>query len=184
MKLKRTFIFALLGGAVLAVAGVSLAMARTPGTSLAEASKATAQYRLLGVARKDQYHLLRDKAGISCIAMPAMPGMGPVGAMGEHFVNDALVKNPSVDAAAPEALVYEPTATGKLRLVAVEYVVIKAAWDASHTATPSLFGHRFNVTPGGNRFGLPAFYSLHAWIWRSNPSGMFAMFNPTVECPA
>src|SRR5204862_6979431 len=84
MQLKRTFIFAPLGGAVLAVAGVSLAMARTPGTSLAEASKATAQYRLLGVARKDQYHLLRDKAGISCIAMPAMPGMGPGGAMGAH----------------------------------------------------------------------------------------------------
>ena len=40
------------------------------------------------------------------------------------------------------------------------------------------------LTPGGNRFGLPAFYSLHAWIWKFNPSGTFAMWNPQVHCPA
>jgi len=60
--------------------------------------------------------------------------------------------------------------------------VLKAAWDAKHAAAPSLFGHSFDVTPGGNRFGLPAFYSLHAWIWKQNPAGRFAMWNPTVKC--
>ena len=39
-------------------------------------------------------------------------------------------------------------------------------------------------SPAGNRFGLPAFYSLHAWIWKHNPAGMFEMWNPNVTCPA
>jgi len=30
--------------------------------------------------------------------------------------------------------------------------------------------------------GLPAFYSLHAWIWKHNPAGDFAMWNPDVTC--
>lgn len=83
--------------------------------------------------------------------------------------------------AKPETLVYAPE-NGKLRLAAVEYLVLKPAWDAKHASPPSLFGHRFNVTPAGNRFGLPAFYSLHAWIWKHNPAGTFAMWNPAVSC--
>jgi len=31
--------------------------------------------------------------------------------------------------------------------------------------------------------GLDPFYALHTWIWNSNPSGMFASYNPTVSCP-
>jgi len=27
-----------------------------------------------------------------------------------------------------------------------------------------------------------AFYSLHAWIWKDNPSGMFSMWNPAANC--
>jgi hypothetical protein len=34
----------------------------------------------------------------------------------------------------------------------------------------------------GNRFGLPAYYSLYAWIWKHNPSGTFNLWNPTVKC--
>ena len=33
-----------------------------------------------------------------------------------------------------------------------------------------------------NRFGLPDFWALHAWIWKFNPSGTFAMWNPDVNC--
>jgi hypothetical protein len=29
---------------------------------------------------------------------------------------------------------------------------------------------------------VPAFYSLHAWVWKRNPAGTFAMFNPRVTC--
>jgi len=45
-----------------------------------------------------------------------------------------------------------------------------------------LYGHRFNITYPPNRYGLPAFYSLHAWIWKYNPAGLFAMWNPGVHC--
>ncbi len=50
------------------------------------------------------------------------------------------------------------------------------------TGRPLLFGQQFMLTPGDNRYGLPAFYSLHAWIWKSNPTGMFSMWNPAASC--
>jgi hypothetical protein len=78
----------------------------------------------------------------------------------------------------------EPKRNGKLRLVALEYVVVKAAWDATHSPPPSLFGQTFNFSGAGNRYGLPPFYSLHAWIWKHNPAGMFEPFNPNVSCAA
>ena len=28
--------------------------------------------------------------------------------------------------------------------------------------------------------GLP--YTLHAWVWKNNPAGTFAAFNPTAHC--
>ena len=28
----------------------------------------------------------------------------------------------------------------------------------------------------------PAFYLMHGWIWRDNPSGIFADWNPEVSC--
>jgi hypothetical protein len=34
------------------------------------------------------------------------------------------------------------------------------------------------VTTAPNRYGLPAFYSLHAWVWKPNPAGQYAMWNP------
>ena len=83
----------------------------------------------------------------------------------------------------PEALVYRLDERGRLRLAAVEYVVLKADWDASHRRPPQLFGQTFMLTAAGNRYGLPAFYSLHAWVWYDNPAGTFAAYNPTVTCP-
>jgi len=29
----------------------------------------------------------------------------------------------------------------------------------------------------------PAFYLMHAWVWKPNPAGMFADWNPEVTCP-
>jgi len=62
--------------------------------------------------------------------------------------------------------------------------VFKSAWDAHHDGRPKLFGQTFTLTPDGNRFGLPAFYSLHAWLYKHNPAGTFAMWNPRVHCPS
>jgi hypothetical protein len=173
-------VFAMIG--VVAFAHSGLAFARlVPGGSLDRAKSSTLQFRSLTAARAAGYGLLKDKNGIVCIA-DSMPGM-TMGAMGVHYAKSSLVGDGKLDVTTPEALVYEPVAGGKLRLAALEYVVLKAAWDAHHTSDPSLFGHRFNETYGGNRFGLPAFYSLHVWLYKTNPSGEFAMWNPRVHCP-
>jgi hypothetical protein len=104
------------------------------------------------------------------------------GTMGQHYVNLDLVLDPAINALTPEALVYEPKKNGGYKLVGVEYVVFQADWDALHGAPPSLFGRTFALVQAGNRYGLPPFYELHAWIWRPNPSGIFNDWNPSVTC--
>ena len=102
--------------------------------------------------------------------------------MGQHYVNGDLVGDGAINPLTPEALVYEPMPGGELRLVGVEYVVFKADWDKNHSSPPQLFNHTFFTILAGNRYGLPDFYELHAWIWRPNPSGMFENWNPKVTC--
>jgi hypothetical protein len=60
--------------------------------------------------------------------------------------------------------------------------VLQEAWDANHSAPPSLFGQQFMLTQAGSHYGLPALYALHAWIWKANPSGTFSPYNPQVAC--
>lgn len=92
--------------------------------------------------------------------------------MGYHFVNVALVDG-GVDATQPEALVYAPTDTG-LELVAVEYIAV------NESGAPSLFGHEFEEA----FFLGNDTYTLHAWVWKGNPDGLFHHTNPSVVCPA
>ena len=160
---------------VLLTSTASVAMA-SPSPSLASLRNATAKYHSIPTAEHHGYGKFKDINGIACIAMPGM------GAMGVHYVNATLVGDPDIIANQPEALVYAPGPQGKLTLAAVEYVVVKAAWDATHKARPKLFGHTFNFTNAPNRFGLPPFYSLHVWVWKHNPAGMFEMWNPNVHC--
>src|SRR3989442_4973630 len=109
-----------------------------------------------------------------------MPGMG---AMGIHYVNGSLVGDGAVDAATPEALVYEPEKNGQLRLVALEYVVFQSDSDAKHSSPPTLFGQTFYCTRSRNRYGLPPFYSLHGWISKHYSAFQLAISNPDVICP-
>src|SRR3954447_5716175 len=172
--LAPVLVLVVLGGA----AGVAFA-AHNHGDNegqLKVAEKATKQFRSLPVADKAGYKLLLDKDGVACIDMPGM------GAMGVHFANSSLVGDGAIDAATPDATEYEPDGRGRMRLTAVESVVFQDAWDAKHHDKPSLFGETFALTGADNRYGLPAFYSLHAWIYKDNPSGMFSMYNPNVTC--
>ena len=100
------------------------------------ARSATAKYHSLTVAQKAGYSILADTAGITCIAEPQM------GAMGVHYVKGDLVKDPAIDATEPEALVYAPDRHGGLHLAALEYVVIKADWDANQVPPASCVGSR------------------------------------------
>lgn len=169
-----------LAAAIVAMLGVTpIAAAHAGGSDhtgdqLAQVRAATARFHDVEDAKG--YGLFTDAAGIACIANL------PTGTMGIHYVNGNLVGSGVIDALHPQALVYEPEENGRLRLVAVEYIAFQAAWDATHANPPMLFGQEFMLTLAPNRFGIPAFYSLHAWIWKHNPSGMFSMWNPTVHC--
>jgi hypothetical protein len=146
------------------------------GSDLAAARRATAVYHRVSAAEHAGYAEFRDADGIACIDNL------PDGAMGVHYVNGSYVGDTTLDPTTPEAVVYEPMPNGRLRLVALEYIVFQAAWDAEHSSPPELFGQPFMLVPAPNRFGIPAFYQLHAWIWKHNPSGMFQMWNPRVHC--
>jgi hypothetical protein len=167
-------LFTLIVLAITATGGATALAGGSP--ELRRAKTATGHFRDVRAAKAAGYGPLVDANAIACIDKPGM------GAMGIHYVNKTLVGDADVHAKRPEVLVYEPRRHGRLRLVAREYVVFQSAWDAAHSSPPSLFGQRFDFTPSPNRYGLPAFYSLHAWIWKHNPAGTFAMWNPRVHC--
>lgn len=104
------------------------------------------------------------------------------GAMGVHYVNGPLVGDGLIDAAKPEALIYEPQADGTMRLVGVEFIVDAAAWMAHHDSAPVLEGQTFQLVTSPNRYGLAPFFELHVWAWRHNPNGAFVDWNTRVSC--
>jgi hypothetical protein len=173
---RLTYALALTGvaGAMLTTALISPVAADDAGNA-SGIRTATRQYEDIAAAEDAGYALLKDKDGIACIDSAD-------GAMGVHYANGDLVAGGVIDALKPQVLVYEPGTGDDLHLAAVEYVVIQEAWDADHDAAPELFGHEFMLTKEGNRYGLPAFYSLHDWAWKTNPAGEFAMWNPDVSC--
>ena len=100
------------------------------------------------------------------------------GAMGVHLINHEFVDG-VVDVNKPEALIYEPQSNGKLRIVGVEYIVPKEAWDAANPAQPglpsprpSLLGHLLNFVDSPNRYGIEGgFFEIHVWAFEDNPQG-------------
>jgi hypothetical protein len=168
MKVRR-ILLSLLVLVPLAVVGVAVAASAFDG-----AKSSTARFHDLDKAKAAGYTVqVFDAAGITCIAQPGQ------GAMGIHMLKPSLLDG-AIDAANPELLVYEPRNDGTLKLVALEYLVFVADWTGS--SPPSLFGRPFDLVPAGNRYGLPPFYALHAWIWKPNPSGILNAWNPRVEC--
>jgi hypothetical protein len=150
---------------------------------LAKVRRVTARFRRVEKAIAAGYELgwvngsgVRIIAG--CVSHPT------AGAMGYHYINEELMADLAVDPLEPEALVYEPKRNGRLRLVAVEWIVRgpqsdPPGWPAGEPP-PTVLGMDMHilVPPPG-----PAFYLMHAWIWKHNPSGMFADWNPRVTCP-
>jgi hypothetical protein len=112
-------------------------------------------------------------AGWSAQITPCMSD--PIaGGMGNHFGNTALIDG-TVKVNEPELLLYEPQADGSKLLVAVEYIVPYTA-HARSAAPPELFGQKFKQN---DTFQL---WGLHVWAWKSNPSGLYADWNPQVNC--
>ena len=170
--------------ALIGVAAIAIVLLATPSpanagaSDLSTARAATARFHQLSAANDAGYTVLvRDLAGITCIANPG------VGVMGIHYVNGLALGDAVLDPAKPEALVYQPLPNGKLRLVALEYIVFEGAWlQAGNTSGPRLFDQPLKLIPMPNRYGLLPFYEIHAWIWQHNPDGMFKDWNPNGTC--
>ncbi len=133
----------------------------------------TARFFNVAAAEAADYHLL-----FGCVSGPDF------GAMGMHFVNMNLVGDGAIDVARPEIVIYEPQPGGGLRLIGADYLVLAETWDATHTSAPELMGQLFHRFDAPNRFGLPAFYTLHVWAWKDSPTGTFVNWNANVSCDA
>jgi hypothetical protein len=132
---------------------------------LAAARAGTAAYHDLQTAMDDQF--IEPFNPNQCFTLPEA-------GMGFHYVKPSRVADVTPVAAEPELLVYMPDDKGVQHLVAVEYLVPGSPTDTP----PELFGQQFHFTP------LVSGWTLHAWIWRENPAGMFEDFNPKLRCPA
>ncbi len=150
----------------------SLVLLNTAGATLAHGANPLAD------AVREANDRFKDVAAATAEGYGPIPCVsGPTGgAMGIHYVNGAYLEDGEIDIAKPEAVMYEPKEDGTLELIAVEYITTKGP--------ANLNGHLFNFVTEPNRYGLPAFYELHVWAWRENPTGAFADMNPTVSCDA
>ena len=104
------------------------------------------------------------------------------GAMGLHYVNANILNSGILDPARPQIVIYEPSPNGDLKLIGADYLVFADAWNAKNQGPPQLMGQLFHLFDSPNRFGLPAFYTLHVWAWKDNPNGAFVNWHPNVSC--
>ncbi|MFC5379336.1 hypothetical protein [Aquipuribacter nitratireducens] len=139
------------------------------GAELARMRRDLARYTDVEVALADGY-------------VPVSPcEVSPEGGMGVHYLNPALVG--STDPLAPAVLLYEPTADGGARLLGAEWFAVDADQDlATDDDRPSLLGRAFDGPMLGHSPDMPVHYDLHVWLFEPNPSGVFAAWNPRVDC--
>src|SRR5262245_50664982 len=96
------------------------------------------------------------------------------GAMGYHHVNRGYV-DAKVEVAKPEILLYERLANGQYRLNGMEFIVPYRSWPRDSVA-PVLMGQKLKHEDNLN------LWYLHVWAWTKNAEGLFADFNPDVQC--
>ncbi len=144
-----------------------------PGDDLRRARMATRVFRDVDAARAAGYATTGE-----CAEDPKYGGMGI------HYTNPERIADGKLDVTKPEILVYQPDRRGRLRLGAVEYFQADADQDlATDEDRPWLFGMPFDGPMLGHDDGMPIHYDLHVWLYRHNPAGTFAMWNPNVRCP-
>ena len=114
-----------------------------------------------------------------CVSSPDGKGV-----MGYHYVNPKLMESGKQEITKPPILIYQDGEHGTRKLVAVEYFQADKDQDLeTDDDKPTLFGKPFDGPMEGHSPGMPKHYDLHAWVWETNPSGMFAQYNPNGKCP-
>ena len=170
---------AVLTSVLVAAAAAAIALP----TALASLDPLDAQLNDLRAATA-RYHSVEQAEKAGYVRDPHC-AFSPRGGMGYHYVNPSLMADDALDPLEPEILVYAPTESGTLKLVAVEYwkrdddQLLSTSGDR-----PVLYGRGFDGPMPGHNATMPVHYDLHVWLYKDNPSGMFAPFNPDVVCPA
>lgn len=162
-----------------------------------EVRTATARFQDVSVALKEGY--IRDPTNM-CVTAPMEGAPTQLGAMGIHYFRPDLLgitaQAPRVagngthtDFNKPGVLIYEPQANGRMALVAVENLVFADAWRATGKGPPAFGSNEYYrmidnpATPDiDEAHGFMPHFELHMWLYRDNPNGMFAPFNPNVTC--
>ena len=184
----------------LALAASQPAVPANGEPDLATVRAATARFHDVRQALAEGY--VRDPENM-CITSSMMGGKANAGAMGIHYFRPDLLgitapPSPRVngngthtDFRKPSILIYEPQSDGSLELVAVENLVFRWAWaQAGHQQPPSFHGVKYEMMADDPRTKVDEahmfepHYDLHVWLFRANPNGEFAPFNPNVSCSA
>jgi hypothetical protein len=193
-----------LTGSAIAFALASMAATADPGPAnpseptLDQIRAAVEKYQDVKAAVADGY--IQDPSGMCETAeMTGQPAK--LGAMGLHYFRPDLLgitgpPNPRVDGNGtytdfhkPAVLLYEPQADGSLKLTGVENLVFEKAWKAAgHLQPPSFHGIPYDhmsdnpATKVDEAHGFMPHFDRHVWLFRSNPNGDFAQYNPNVTC--
>ena len=135
--------------------------------------EATESYRDVSVAEADGYAL-----HFGCVTG------GDVGAMGLHYVNVAPGgrRRAGPDASRDRDLRADAERTAEAHRRGLPGTRGRLARDPCRP--PELMGQLLHLFESPNRFGLPAFYTLHVWAWKDNPTGTFVNWHSNVSCDA
>lgn len=173
------------------------AAAKAPEPTLDEVRAATERFRDVNVALAEGY--IRDPGNL-CDTSEMMGQPASLGVMGIHFFRPDLLgitgTSPRVngtgthtDFSRPSILIYEPQQDGSLQLVAVENLVFIRAWEAAgNLQPPSYQGVPYDLmrddpaTPADEAHMFEPHYDRHVWLYRENPNGVFAQYNPNATC--
>lgn len=163
-----------------ALTAVSASAVVAAGTTGSAAGSAPSDGRGVAAVRNatEQFHDVDAATAAGYVPVGHCEELPGTGAMGVHYLHPGLASDSRLVPTRPEVLLYEPTQDG-LVLVGVEYFIAEEAVRGGH---PSVQGRRLNGPMAGHTPQMPTHYDLHLWVWRDNPAGLSADWNPAVSC--
>jgi hypothetical protein len=170
MKTRTMIALFILIGVMLSIAGSSVLATGGSSRDLAAIRRATVRYHDLDVALAEGYEILFD-----CTVNPN----NLAEAMGQHYLNANLADD-VLKLDKPEVLMYAALPDGQMQLVGVEYIMFEDAWTGEQA--PEFLGQTMALKSAVGTHPVPNFYEVHAWVWKHNPNGVFADWNPNVSC--
>ena len=194
--MRRSILLLAAGAALSVLSACGREQPRPAEPTLAEVKAGAERYRDVQNAIADGYTTDNKCVTAAMLGFPAVNGD-----MGLHYVRRDLLGLPAkpgtgrvsgtgtyTDFAKPAMLVYEPQADGSMELVAVENLVFASEWHKTREKPPQFRGVNYLLlkddpaTKLDEAHNFEPHYELHLWVFRDNPKGMYAPFNPNLTC--